>query len=67
MGRTNDSIIYGGNVQLVVNGPENDLVELAKDLPSSNSKDYGKTFKKYSRNIIKIFIRLMDLYLAQPE
>ena len=58
MGRTNDSIIYGGNVQLVVNGPENDLVELAKDLPSSNSKDYGKTFKKifeeYNQDFYKI-------------
>ncbi len=58
MGRTNDSIIYGGNVQLVINGPENDLVELAKDLPSSNSKDYGKTFKKifeeYNQDFYKI-------------
>jgi methenyltetrahydromethanopterin cyclohydrolase len=58
MGRTNDSIIYGGNVQLVVDGPENDLIELVKDLPSSNSKDYGKTFKKifeeYNQDFYKI-------------
>ncbi len=58
MGRTNDSIIYGGNVQLLVNGPEDDLISLAKDLPSSNSKDYGKTFKKifeeYNQDFYKI-------------
>lgn len=58
MGRTNDSIIYGGNVQLVINGPEDDLINLAKELPSSNSKDYGKTFKKifeeYNQDFYKI-------------
>ena len=58
MGRTNDSIIYGGNVQLVINGPEGDLIDLAKELPSSNSKDYGKTFKKifeeYNQDFYKI-------------
>jgi methenyltetrahydromethanopterin cyclohydrolase len=58
MGRTNDAIIYGGNVQLVINGPEDDLIDLAKELPSSNSKDYGKTFKKifeeYNQDFYKI-------------
>ena len=58
MGRTNDSIIYGGNVQLLINGPEDDLIDLAKKLPSSNSKDYGKTFKKifeeYNQDFYKI-------------
>ena len=58
MGRTNDSIIYGGNVQLVINGPEDDLINLAKELPSSNSKDYGKNFKRifeeYNQDFYKI-------------
>ena len=58
MGRTNDAIIYGGNVQLVINGPEDDLIDLAKELPSSNSKDYGKIFKKifeeYNQDFYKI-------------
>ena len=30
MGRTNDAIIYGGVVQLIVDGPENDLIDLSK-------------------------------------
>ena len=46
MGRTNDSIIYGGVVQLLIDGDEDDLIALAKELPSSSSRDYGKPFKE---------------------
>jgi methenyltetrahydromethanopterin cyclohydrolase len=44
MGRTNDAIIYGGTVQLFVTGPDEDAKKLARDLPSCNSRDYGKPF-----------------------
>ncbi|WP_442919842.1 methenyltetrahydromethanopterin cyclohydrolase [Methyloligella sp. 2.7D] len=44
MGRTNDAIIYGGRVQLYVNGTEDAAKELAEKLPSSASKDYGAPF-----------------------
>lgn len=44
MGRTNDAIIYGGQVQLFVTGPESDARELAENLPSCTSRDYGKPF-----------------------
>lgn len=44
MGRTNDAIIYGGRVQLYVNGDEKAAQELAEKLPSSASKDYGQPF-----------------------
>ena len=58
MGRTNDAIIYGGVVQLVIDGPENELMELSKSLPSSSSSDYGKPFKeifkKYNHDFYKI-------------
>lgn len=46
MGRTNDSIIYGGSVFMTLKGPSEDLKDLSKKLPSENSKDYGKPFKK---------------------
>ncbi len=46
MGRTNDAIIYGGNVHLFVSGLEKDIKDLTKNLPSRNSKDYGKPFAK---------------------
>ena len=67
MGRTNDAIIYGGNVQLMINGPEDEIIDLAKNLPSFNSKDYGKPLNQYLKNITKIFIKLMDLCSAQPQ
>lgn len=44
MGRTNDAIIYGGRVQLFVSGEEDAARELAENLPSLRSKDYGKPF-----------------------
>ena len=44
MGRTNDAILFGGDVHLQVRGDDAAAAKLAADLPSSASKDYGKTF-----------------------
>jgi methenyltetrahydromethanopterin cyclohydrolase len=44
MGRTNDAILFGGEVQLFVSGPEAEARDLARSLPSSASKDYGRPF-----------------------
>ena len=44
MGRTNDSIIFGGCVALFVNGPAADAEALAAGLPSGTSRDYGAPF-----------------------
>lgn len=43
MGRTNDAILYGGRVHLTV---RHDAVarKLAVELPSANSRDYGRPF-----------------------
>jgi methenyltetrahydromethanopterin cyclohydrolase len=49
MGRTNDAIIYGGQVQLFVSGPSARARELAENLPSVNSKDYGRPFAEIFR------------------
>jgi methenyltetrahydromethanopterin cyclohydrolase len=46
MGRTNDAIIYGGAAHLFVSGPDGDARQLANDMPSSNSRDYGKPFEE---------------------
>ena len=46
MGRTNDAILFGGEVQLFVDGPEDEARELAAKLPSSASRDYGRPFKE---------------------
>ncbi|MBC6497370.1 MAG: methenyltetrahydromethanopterin cyclohydrolase [Alphaproteobacteria bacterium GM7ARS4] len=65
MGRTNDAIIYGGNVHLFVSGDDGQAEELALKLPSRNSKDYGKPFA----DIFKAFkgdFYAMDASLFSP-
>ena len=44
MGRTNDSIIYGSQVQLFVTGPSEAARDLARQLPSTNSPAHGRFF-----------------------
>jgi len=44
MGRTNDAIMYGGDVTLYVDCGDSDAEHLARNLPSSSSRDYGKPF-----------------------
>ncbi|MGH8773328.1 MAG: methenyltetrahydromethanopterin cyclohydrolase, partial [Burkholderiales bacterium] len=58
MGRTNDAIIFGGQVHLFVEGSDDDARELAQELPASASKDYGKpfaeVFKEYQYDFYKV-------------
>lgn len=58
MGRTNDAIIYSGRAHLFVRGPAGAARELAKALPSSTSRDYGRPFaeifKAYNGDFYKI-------------
>jgi methenyltetrahydromethanopterin cyclohydrolase len=44
MARTNDAILYGGQVHLSVAGDADAARELALKLPSANSRDYGRSF-----------------------
>jgi methenyltetrahydromethanopterin cyclohydrolase len=44
MGRTNDAILYGGRVHLTVRGDDAAARDLARRLPSNNSRDYGRSF-----------------------
>ncbi len=58
MGRTNDAIIYGGKVSLLIDGDENQIKELSKKLPSFNSKDYGKPFRQIFLDYEKDFYKI---------
>jgi methenyltetrahydromethanopterin cyclohydrolase len=49
MGRTNDAIIYGGQVQLFVTGPASRARDLAENMPSVRSKDHGRPFAEIFR------------------
>lgn len=44
MGRTNDTILFGGQIHLFVTGSDERAADLAQRLPSSQSRDYGKPF-----------------------
>ncbi len=44
MGRTNDAILFAGQVHIFVKGSDEAAEKLATALPSSTSKDYGKPF-----------------------
>jgi methenyltetrahydromethanopterin cyclohydrolase len=46
MGRTNDAIIYGGRVHLLVGGPPGAAKDLASALPSTGSRDHGTPFRE---------------------
>lgn len=58
MGRTNDAILFAGQVQIFVKGKDEAAEKLAKELPSSTSRDYGKpfaeVFKEYEYDFFKI-------------
>jgi len=60
MGRSNDAILFGGHVQLNVRGSDRAAKELAEQLPSSASKDYGKPFAEVFRSYN------MDFYQIDP-
>ncbi len=58
MGRTNDTILFGGDVHLWVDTEDAAAQALAEELPSSSSRDYGKpfatVFKHYDYDFFKI-------------
>ena len=60
MGRTNDAILFGGQVDLHVTGDDEAAAALALNLPSSASKDYGKPFAE----VFKLYN--MDFYKIDP-
>jgi methenyltetrahydromethanopterin cyclohydrolase len=58
IGRTNDAVLYGGEVTLWVAGDEQRLVEFGPRIPSSASPDHGQPFaeiyKRYDQDFYKI-------------
>jgi methenyltetrahydromethanopterin cyclohydrolase len=46
IGRTNDAVLYGGQVHLTVEGDDEELRELVERLPASASSDHGEPFGK---------------------
>ncbi len=60
MGRTNDAILYGGQVHLFVKGSDEAAKRLSEAMPSNTSKDYGKPFADIFKAVN------MDFYKIDP-
>jgi len=67
MGRTNDAILYGGRVQLSVTGSDEAAQRLAHALPSSNSRDYGRSFSDIFRDYEYDFYKIDPALFAPAE
>jgi methenyltetrahydromethanopterin cyclohydrolase len=65
IGRTNDAILYGGQVTLYVEAEDEQLAEVGPKVPSGASADHGvpfaEIFERYNRDFYKI-----DPHLFSP-
>jgi methenyltetrahydromethanopterin cyclohydrolase len=59
IGRTNDCVLYGGQVYYTVRADDDELAALVERIPSSASGDYGQPF-------YRIFKRYGDFYKIDP-
>ena len=67
MARTNDAILYGGQVHLSVSGDAEAARELALKLPSSNSADHGRSFGELFEAAGHDFYKLDGALFAPAE
>jgi methenyltetrahydromethanopterin cyclohydrolase len=58
IGRTNDAVLYGGEVTLWLRGDDESLRQFGPRIPSSSSSDHGRpfaqVFEHYNRDFYKI-------------
>lgn len=65
MSRTNDAILFAGQIHLFVEASDDDAEQLAKQLPSSASADYGKPFGEIFKDVEYDFYKI-DPMLFSP-
>lgn len=64
MSRTNDSILFAGQVHLFVMSDDSDAKHLANNLPSSSSKAYGKPFGEIFKEVNYQFYKVDPLLFS---
>jgi len=67
MGRTNDAILYGGRIHLTVRGDDAAALDLARQLPSRNSRDYGRSFADIFKEAGYDFYKIDGALFAPAE
>ena len=65
MSRTNDAILFAGQIHLFVNDSDENANDLAEKLPSSSSKDYGNPFGQIFKDVNYDFYQI-DPMLFSP-
>ena len=64
MGRSNDAILFAGQVHLYVDANDSDTEQLTNELPSSTSKDYGKPFREIFKEVNFDFYKIDPLLFS---
>jgi methenyltetrahydromethanopterin cyclohydrolase len=64
IGRTNDAILYGGQVMLTVQGDDATLQEVGARVPSAASADYGRPFAEIMAHYNNDFYRIDPLLFS---
>lgn len=64
MSRTNDAILFAGQVHLFVQTGDSEARQLADQLPSSVSKDYGKPFGQIFKDVEYDFYQIDPLLFS---
>jgi methenyltetrahydromethanopterin cyclohydrolase len=68
LGRTNDAVLYGGQVHLTVEADDDDaLHELVERLPASASSDYGEPFGKVLKDANFDFYEIDPLLFSPAQ
>jgi methenyltetrahydromethanopterin cyclohydrolase len=67
MARTNDAILYGGVVQLVVDCDDEAAQDLCRRLPSQCSRDYGRSFGDLFKDAGYDFYKLDPMLFAPAQ
>jgi methenyltetrahydromethanopterin cyclohydrolase len=67
MGRTNDAILFGGRATLFVDAADDAAEQLARDLPASASRDYGRPFAEIFAAVEYDFYRIDPMLFAPAQ
>ena len=67
IGRTNDAILYGGQVELTIDASGDELEALVERLPSSASEDHGEPFGKILKEADGDFYAIDPMLFSPAE
>jgi methenyltetrahydromethanopterin cyclohydrolase len=67
IGRTNDAVLYAGQVELSVDAPDEELESIAPRLPASASKDHGEPFARVLEQAGGDFYEIDPLLFSPAE